>query len=161
MFGSACGRGEARVTEWTRLDGSGAPPASARAVHPEAVRRAAAGLAGGEAYRRVARRFGALADPTRARLVDALLREELCTGDLAVVLGISEPGVSQHLRVLRSLRLVKSRRAGKFVYHSLDDAHVARLMALGLTHAGHATPVSPPARTSDAPPLADRTRVAE
>ena len=119
--------------------------ASVRVVHPASVARATAGMAGGEAYRRVARLFGALADPTRARLVDALLREELCTGDLAVVLGISEPGVSQHLRVLRSLRLVKSRRAGKFVYHSLDDEHVARLMALGLTHAGHAGRATPAA----------------
>jgi DNA-binding transcriptional ArsR family regulator len=138
--------------------------ASVRVVHPASVARATAGMAGGEAYRRVARLFGALADPTRARLVDALLREELCTGDLAVVLGISEPGVSQHLRVLRSLRLVKSRRAGKFVYHSLDDEHVTRLMSLGLTHAGHggaASPASPASRISDAPPAADRTRVAE
>jgi DNA-binding transcriptional ArsR family regulator len=138
-----------------------------RVVHPAAVARASARLAGGDTYARVARLFGALADPTRARLVDTLLREELCTGDLAAVLGISEPGVSQHLRVLRSLRLVKSRRAGKFVYHSLDDEHVAQLMALGLTHAGHAagatraTPTTPTTRMSDAPPRADRARSAE
>jgi DNA-binding transcriptional ArsR family regulator len=135
-----------------------------RAVHPAAVARASARLASGDVYARVARLFGALADRTRTRLVDTLLREELCTGDLAAVLGISEPGVSQHLRVLRSLRLVKSRRAGKFVYHSLDDEHVAKLMALGLTHAGHAagaTPVTPATRMSDAPPRADRARSAE
>jgi DNA-binding transcriptional ArsR family regulator len=39
--------------------------------------------------------------------------------------------------VLRSLRLVKSRRAGKFVYYSLDDAHIALLVRVGLTHLGH------------------------
>jgi ArsR family transcriptional regulator len=128
-----------------RRDTADADLAGAQAVHPAAVARAAAGLAAGDAYRRVARLFGALADPTRARLVDALLHTELCTTDLAAVLGISGPGVSQHLRVLRSLRLVKSRRAGKFVYHSLDDEHVARLMALGLTHAGHAGRATPAA----------------
>jgi ArsR family transcriptional regulator len=128
-----------------RRDVAEAELAGAQVVHPTAVARAAAGLAAGDAYRRVARLFGALADPTRARLVDALLHTELCTTDLAAVLSISEPGVSQHLRVLRSLRLVKSRRAGKFVYHSLDDKHVARLMALGLTHAGHAGRAAPAA----------------
>jgi DNA-binding transcriptional ArsR family regulator len=135
-------------------------------VDEAAVARARAGLAGLAAYTRVARLFGALADPTRARLVDTLLREELCTGDLAAVLGITESGVSQHLRVLRRLQIVKSRRAGKFVYHSLDDEHVARLMALGLTHAGHAgktraTPTTPATRTNEAPPRADRARNAE
>jgi ArsR family transcriptional regulator, lead/cadmium/zinc/bismuth-responsive transcriptional repressor len=130
-------------------------------MDPGAVAQAAAGLAGREQYARVARLFGALADPTRARLVHALLLTELCTGDLAAVLGISEPGVSQHLRVLRRLRLVKSRRAGKFVYHCLDDDHVARLMAVGLTHAGHGTAAPPATRMSDAPPQVERARSAE
>jgi hypothetical protein len=46
--------------------------------------------------------------------------------------------VSQHLRLLRGLRVVKSRRAGRFVYYTLDDTHVALLMRLGLAHQGHA-----------------------
>jgi DNA-binding transcriptional ArsR family regulator len=65
------------------------------------------------------------------------MHQELCTCDLAAVVGVSESGVSQHLRVLRSLRLVKSRRAGKFVYYTLDDAHVALLVSVGLAHQGH------------------------
>jgi ArsR family transcriptional regulator len=141
-------------------------PTGARIVDPAAVARVRASLAAGEAYARVARLFEALAAPTRARLVDALLHTELCTSDLAAVLGIGESGVSQHLGVLRRLRLVKSRRAGKFVYHSLDDEHVAQLMALGLTHAGHAqvtrvTPATAATRMNDAPPRADRARNAE
>jgi len=81
--------------------------------------------------------FGALGDATRAKIVHALLHQELCTCDLAAVVGVSESGVSPHLRLLRALRLVKSRRAGKFVYYSLDDAHIALLMQVGLTHLGH------------------------
>jgi len=73
------------------------------------------------------------------------MRQELCTCDLAVVVGISDSGVSQHLRVLRALRLVKSRRAGKFVYYSIDDAHIALLVQVGLTHQGHADDAAPPA----------------
>ena len=105
--------------------------------HPEQVARARAGLEPDEVYAELAELFGALADPTRAKIVHALLSAELCTCDLAAVAGISESGTSQHLRVLRSLRLVKSRRAGKFVYYSLDDAHIALLVRIGLTHLGH------------------------
>lgn len=110
----------------------------ARCVHPEQVALARARLADDETYREVALLFGALADPTRAKIVHALLSQELCTCDLAAVAGISESGISQHLRVLRALRMVKARRAGKYVYYRLDDAHVATLMRMGLTHQGHA-----------------------
>ncbi|GAC1307826.1 MAG: metalloregulator ArsR/SmtB family transcription factor [Vulcanimicrobiaceae bacterium] len=88
-------------------------------------------------YREVAQLFGALADPTRVTLLHALLGRELCTCDLALLANVSESGVSQHLRILRALRLVKSRRAGKFVYYTLADAHVAALLRLGLAHHGH------------------------
>jgi DNA-binding transcriptional ArsR family regulator len=78
--------------------------------------------------------FSALGDPTRARIVSCLLQDELCTCDLAELTDITESAVSQHLRILRALRLVKSRRAGKQVFHSLDDAHVALLIYVGLSH---------------------------
>lgn len=113
-----------------------------RCIHPERVSEARERLAGDAAYADVAALFGALADPTRARLIHTLLRQELCTCDLAAVLGKSESGVSQHLRILRSLHLVKSRRAGKFVYYSLDDVHVALLMQVGLTHTGLSDPTA-------------------
>jgi hypothetical protein len=58
----------------------------------------------------------------------------MCTCDLATVLGVTESAVSQHLRVLRSLRLVRPRRDGRIVFYTLDDKHVARLVQLGLAH---------------------------
>ena len=115
----------------------GAELCGERCVHLDAVRQARAALADAQTYQDLAGLFGALADPTRAKIVHTLLRQELCTCDLAAVVGISESGVSQHLRVLRALRLVKARRAGKFVYYSLDDAHIALLLQVGLTHQGH------------------------
>jgi ArsR family transcriptional regulator, lead/cadmium/zinc/bismuth-responsive transcriptional repressor len=93
--------------------------------------------AGDPVYVELAALFGALADPTRAHIVHLLLQGELCTGDIAPLLGVTDSAVSQHLRVLRALRLVRSRRAGKFIYHSLDDDHVALLLRIGLTHLGH------------------------
>jgi DNA-binding transcriptional ArsR family regulator len=113
-----------------------------RSVHPETVGRARAWLQDDAAYADLAALFGALADPTRAKIVHMLLGQEMCTCDLAAVLGISEPGVSQHLRILRALRLVRSRRQGKFVYYTLDDAHIALLVEVGLTHRGHGAEVA-------------------
>lgn len=78
--------------------------------------------------------FAALGESTRLRIVQALSGGELCVGDLAAVLDIAVPAVSQHLRVLRALRVVRNRRAGKLVYYSLDDAHVADLFAMALAH---------------------------
>jgi ArsR family transcriptional regulator, lead/cadmium/zinc/bismuth-responsive transcriptional repressor len=85
-------------------------------------------------YRDLAAIFHALGDPTRAKIVSSLLHEELCTCDLAELTGVTESAVSQHLGVLRALRLIKSRRAGKQVFHGLDDAHVALLVHVGLSH---------------------------
>ncbi len=117
-----------------------------RCIHGEDVARARAGLEDAGAYSEVAELFGALADATRAKIVHILRRQELCTCDIAAVVGVSESGVSQHLRLLRALRLVKSRRAGKFVYYSLDDAHIALLMRVGLTHLGYGDGADTPER---------------
>lgn len=103
-------------------------------VHLEAVSHARELLEHDEVYGDLAALFGALADPTRAKIVHILVHQELCTCDLAAAIGITESGISQHLRVLRSLRLVKSRRMGKFVYYSLDDAHVTMLVEVGISH---------------------------
>lgn len=69
--------------------------------------------------------FEALADPSRARILYALLRRPLCVRDLAILIGISESGVSRQLRVLRDRRLVKSRREGKMVSYFVDDRHLS------------------------------------
>lgn len=130
---------------------TGAEMCQERCIHPEDVAHAREVLEDDSTYIALAEVFGALADTTRAKIVHTLLRQELCTCDIAAVAGITESGASQHLRVLRSLRLVKSRRAGKFVYYSLDDAHIALLVRVGLTHLGHEQP-----RAGDHPALAGK-----
>ena len=113
-----------------------------RHVHEDDVTRARALLADDDTYVELSGLFSSLADPTRVRLVHVLLRQELCTCDLAATLGVSESATSQHLRLLKALRLVKSRRAGKVVYHSLDDEHIAALIRVGLVHLGHTSEAS-------------------
>lgn len=105
-----------------------------RCVHPESVLRGRNWLLPAEEYRSLADIFAALADPSRAKIVYSLLHQELCTCDLAAIADISESAVSQHLKVLRRIRLIKSRRAGKVVYHSLDDAHIGTLLEVCLEH---------------------------
>ena len=85
----------------------------------------------------LAETFKALADPTRVRMLHALSHAELCVGDLAAVLRMTESAVSHQLRLLRSLRVVRARRDGKLVFYTLDDEHVARLFQIGLEHLEH------------------------
>ncbi len=105
-----------------------------RVVDPARVARGRQVLLDDEVYFELAETFRSLADSSRAKIVYTLLRVELCVCDLAAVVGMSESAVSQHLRVLRNLRLVKTRREGKLVYYSLDDAHVRGLLDVSLTH---------------------------
>jgi len=78
--------------------------------------------------------FSVLADPTRTKIIYALLKEELCVCDIASILGISISAVSHQLRILRNMRLVKFRKDAKRVYYSLDDRHINRLFNEGLKH---------------------------
>jgi ArsR family transcriptional regulator, lead/cadmium/zinc/bismuth-responsive transcriptional repressor len=104
-------------------------PAAVRRVHEHPLDNAMAA--------QLAETFKALADPTRVRMLHALSHAELCVGDLAAVLEMTESAVSHQLRLLRSLRVVRARRDGKLVFYTLDDEHVARLFQLSLEHLGH------------------------
>ena len=86
----------------------------------------------------VAGLFRALADPSRTRIVYALVHEDMTTSGLAALLGLNAPAVSQHLRTLRALRIVKPRREGQLVFYSLDDEHIRLLITLTLTHLSEA-----------------------
>lgn len=79
--------------------------------------------------------FKALSDPTRVKILYALSLTELCVCDISNLLGKSVSTVSHQLRVLRIMKLVKFRKAGKIVYYSLDDEHIHNLFREGLKHA--------------------------
>ena len=124
-------RGNPTPASRKKLDGEGC---LIRGADAERVARGQEMLLDDEVYFEVAETFRALADSTRAKIVYSLLRQELCTCDLAAILHTSESAVSQHLRVLRQLRLVKNRRQGKMVFYSLDDAHIRVLLSVCLSH---------------------------
>ena len=71
---------------------------------------------------------------TRLKLTVALMGGPICVGDLAAYLGVGQSAVSHHLRVLRNLSLVKSRRDGQILNYSLSDQHVEDLIRTCLEH---------------------------
>ena len=81
--------------------------------------------------------FRTLSDPSRVRIIAALLEGETNVRTLASIVGISESAVSHQLRPLRQMRLVRTRRQGREVYYALDDDHVADLFRRGLDHVLH------------------------
>lgn len=108
----------------------------------------------------LAETFRMLGDTTRVRILDALSRAELCVQDIARHIDSSESAVSHQLRLLRGLRLVRPRRAGRQIFYSLDDQHIVRLFAQGLEHVREATRArwtreTPPATAPATPPGGD------
>ncbi len=82
----------------------------------------------------LAETFQALGDSSRIQIVWALSHGELSVGTLAVILEMSQPAVSHHLRTLRNLKLVRVRKAGRSSFYSLDDDHIEELLAAGIDH---------------------------
>jgi len=81
--------------------------------------------------------FKALGDPTRVRIIHLLAQAELCVHDLTQLLGTTQPAMSHHLKLLRMLRLVRTRREGRAIYYSLDDEHVLELFTCSRDHIMH------------------------
>ncbi len=76
---------------------------------------------------RMAEFFSLLGDANRLRILSALAMNELCVGDLAAAVQMTESAVSHQLRTLRSMRLVGYRRQGRNVFYCLKDSHVLNL----------------------------------
>ncbi len=103
-------------------------------LDPARVARLRQALIGPSSVAALADTFKVLGDPTRVRVLDALSHGELCVCDLALLVGLSQSATSHQLRLLRALRLVRSRRAGRMVFYTLDDRHIVTLFRQGLRH---------------------------
>lgn len=91
-----------------------------------------------QAGQRAAEIFRALGDANRLRMLTMLMQREMCVTEIADALQDNLPTVSQRLKLLRSERLVRSRREGKHVYYALADRHISELIANALEHAAEA-----------------------
>lgn len=86
---------------------------------------------------RMAALFESLSDPTRVRIIAALVAGEVNVGEIVEVLGLSKSAISHQLRGLRDKRVVRSRKQGRQVFIALDDEHIAELFQRGLDHVCH------------------------
>ena len=78
--------------------------------------------------------FKVFGDSTRMKIISALLKDELCVGDIAVITNSTPSAISHQLRVLKQEKLVKFRKDGKTVYYSLADEHVREIYEKGREH---------------------------
>jgi DNA-binding transcriptional ArsR family regulator len=96
-----------------------------------------------DAVSALAETFKVLGDTTRVRILDAISKSELCVCDIAKTVALSESAVSHQLRLLRGMRLVRPRRAGRRIFYVLDDQHIVKLFEQGLKHVQEAARHAP------------------
>jgi DNA-binding transcriptional ArsR family regulator len=94
-------------------------------------------MPGDEQVHLAAESFRMLADPTRIKVLWALLQGESSVACLADLAGAAPTAVSQHLAKLRLAGLVTGRREGTYVYYSAANDHVRKLLSQALFHADH------------------------
>ena len=78
--------------------------------------------------------FDALGDPTRLRILLALMGQELCTCDISVITGLTPSATSHQLRILRDRNIVAYTRRGKNVFYRLEDRHVRDVLTTAVEH---------------------------
>jgi DNA-binding transcriptional ArsR family regulator len=89
--------------------------------------------------------FSALADPTRLKLFKLLCRQHdpdaLCVNALACLLGVSQSAVSQHLRVLKAINLVKGERRGYHIHYFVNQQTLKHYQELVLAALSTGEPI--------------------
>ena len=109
-----------------------------RMIDPDRVAATRQRLLGVDEAMSLADGFKLLGEPSRIRILFALLEAgELCVCDLAAVVGVSETVVSHSMRLLRAAGIVANRRDGRVIYYRLDDDHVAKMLELSRAHGAH------------------------
>ncbi len=78
--------------------------------------------------------FKVFGDPTRLKIMYALMSTEMCVLDIAALLGMSQSAISHQLRILKQMDLVKNRREGKTIFYSLADDHIVTILSQGINH---------------------------
>src|SRR5262249_25013602 len=102
-------------------------------VEPTTTTRSAATLAAaGDLLR-------ALAAPVRIAIVLELRTVERCVHELVAARGVTQPLISQHLRVLKDAKVVSGEKHGREVVYRLVDEHLAHIVVDAVSHAEEAT----------------------
>jgi ArsR family transcriptional regulator, arsenate/arsenite/antimonite-responsive transcriptional repressor len=91
------------------------------------------GFTGDRRGKQTARVFHALADETRLRIIDRLAGGEQCVCDLAGALEAGQSRLSFHLKTLKDAGVLRDRRAGRWIYYSLNLETLEELRDVVLT----------------------------
>ncbi len=105
-----------------------------KAEHERRMQDARLEMPTSEELERTCNVFRMLGEPSRLKIVLALLRGEMCVYHLVECCGGTQSGTSHQLRILKDNRVVKSRREGQNVLYSLADEHIAKILELGRAH---------------------------
>ena len=103
-------------------------------AHPERIAKIRENMPDDDTLIDLSELFKVFGDSTRIRILYALFESELCVGDMAQLLGISQSAVSHQLKILKDAKLVRFRRDGKIIFYMLDDDHVRTMLSMGMEH---------------------------
>ena len=78
--------------------------------------------------------FKLFADSTRLSIIFLMFGRELCVCDICNLLNLNQSAVSHQLKILRSAKLVKSRRDGKHIYYSLKDEQIENAIKMAVEY---------------------------
>ena len=109
-------------------------PLACNILHPLTVRKVLKQMPSERVLGDLAEFFKLFSDKTRVGILRALSLSEMCVCDLSMLLKMKQPAISQHLKILRHMRMVRTRRDGKVVYYNLDDEHIRSMLDLGQQH---------------------------
>ena len=104
------------------------------AAHEDVVKKVLEEQPADEYLYDLAELFKVFGDSTRIRILYALFESELCVGDIAQLLNLSQSAVSHQLKLLKDAKLVKFRREGKIIFYAIDDEHVRTIISMGMEH---------------------------
>ena len=97
--------------------------------------RAQKNMPGEEAIAQMCGAFKAIGEPSRMKILLALMGGELCVYHIAEAVGGNQSNVSHQLRILKDARIVRSRRSGKNILYSVADEHVTAIVLMSRAHA--------------------------
>ena len=103
-------------------------------VHKDAAEKVQSHLPAEEELLELSGFFKVFGDATRIKILCILLQSEMCVCDLAQTLNMTQSAISHQLRMLKQMKLVKSRREGKTVFYSLADGHIKTIVNQGMEH---------------------------
>ena len=102
--------------------------------HEEAVKRAKERMPNEENIERVCNTFRVIGEPSRMKIVLALLQGEMCVYHIVEACGGTQSAVSHQLRVLKDNRIIKSRRDRQNVLYSTADEHIVKIIQISEEH---------------------------